>query len=433
MKTNILQTVRKTINRHQLPAPPTRILVALSGGADSVALLMMMKEMGYNTAALHCNFHLRGEESDRDEQFVRDLCKQQNITLHVKDFDTRTFCKEHGISIEMGAREMRYKWFNEMLIQTQSDFIFVAHHQQDQAETALLNLLRGTGLRGLAGMHYKQGKVIRPLLDITRSQIEDYLTHKHQSWVTDSTNSERDALRNRIRLDVLPLLQSINPQAIRHIAETASIVQETLSYFETIDDKSEAKEDLFKANTLTELYEATRHANFTRTQLTDMLDAHTGAMVESKTHRLLRHDNLFLLRRCDYRPQQPKLTYTILTASELNGFDKDSIYLDADSVQTYTNEEESLSITTNKADDVFNSLNIRHVRKADRMQPFGMKGTRLLSDIMTDLHLNRFQKEDQFVLVDAKDNILWLIGYRASALYPITPATKKILKISISR
>lgn len=401
---SIIQTVKRTIRLHQLPDAPCNILVALSGGADSVCLLLLAKELGYNVQALHCNFHLRGEESERDEQFVSDFCQQQGITLHVKHFDTKTYCKEHGVSIEMGARELRYDWFEEMLTETGSSHIFVAHHQQDQAETLLLNLLRGSGLRGLAAMHYIHGNVVRPLLDTTRQQIEDYLTQRGQTWITDSTNYERDAQRNIIRLDVLPLLQSINPQAVRHIAETASAVQESLPYFES-------KGNMFEASTLTELYEATRHANFTRTQLTDILDARTGAIIESKSHKLLKHEDVYYLRPLSFKADVPELTYTELDAKEIGMFEKNVAYFDTDKLKM--------------------PLTVRTVKEGDRMQPFGMKGSRLLSDMMTDLHLTRFQKEDQHVLVDAEDNILWLIGIRASNLCKLTQTTRKVLKVSI--
>lgn len=406
---SITQTVQHSIQQHMLPTAPCKILVALSGGADSVCLLLIMMELGYNIEALHCNFHLRGEESERDERFVRELCRTYNITLHVKNFSTKEYCKENGISIEMGARELRYKWFEEMLSQTHSQCICVAHHQQDQAETLLLNLLRGSGIRGLAAMHYRQGNIVRPLLDITRQQITDYLTSRNQTWVTDSTNNERDAIRNRIRLDILPLLQSINPQAIRHIAETASRIQESLPYFKVSDPCNDGQR--FNASTLTELYEATRNTGFTHAQLADIMQARIGAIIESKSHRLLKHSDGYHLRCHDHKASEPTLSYSHLTPTTMNGFEKGAAYFDNDALQR--------------------PLTVRPVRQGDRMKPFGMNGSRLLSDMMTDLHMNRFQKEDQHVLIDAKGNILWLIGHRASALYPITQNTRNILEVKV--
>lgn len=403
---SIIQTVKQTIRLHQLPDAPCNILVALSGGADSVCLLLLAKELGYNVQALHCNFHLRGEESDRDEAFVQNLCRIQDIPLYVQGFNTIAYCKEHSISIEMGARELRYAWFEQMLAETGSSYIFVAHHQQDQAETLLLNLLRGSGLRGLAAMHYKQGNVVRPLLDATRKQIEDYLTQRGQAWVTDSTNNERDAIRNRIRLDVLPLLESINPQAVRHLAETAIRVQESLPYFETPTDNL-----AFKVSNLTELYEATRDAAFTSSQLKDILQARTGAIIESKSHRLLKHDETFYLRPHSFKADAPVLAYAELDAKEITVFEKHAAYFDTEKLKK--------------------PLTVRIVMEGDHMQPFGMNGSRLLSDMMTDLHMTRFQKEDQHVLVDAEGNILWLIGIRASNLHKVTSKTRKVLKVSI--
>lgn len=422
MQSNILHTVKKTIYQHHLPTPPCKTLVALSGGADSVCLLLILKELGYSVIALHCNFHLRGEESNRDEKFVRNFCQLQSVLLYVKDFDTLTYCKENGVSIEMGARDLRYRWFNEMLEETQSECICVAHHQQDQAETLLLNLLRGSGLRGLAAMRYRNGNIVRPMLGITRNQIEDYLISKKQTWVNDSTNRERDAIRNRIRLDIIPMLESINPKAVRHLAETASAVQETLPYLKSSMSWTESEstnnevifnydEDLcFEASTLTELHETTRHALFTRTQLNDILNARTGALIESRTHRLLKHGRNFILRSKNHTAEPPKLKYIEVDASDLDGFEQGTAYFDSDKLER--------------------PLTIRPIQEADRMRPFGMRGTKLLSDIMTDLHLNRFEKEDQFVLIDSTGQILWLIGHRTSALNPVTKDTQKILKIT---
>ena len=230
----IVNKVREYIEREiGLDASPLRggqegsaLFIALSGGADSTALLLIMKELGYNLRALHCNFHLRGEESDRDEAFVEELCKKQQVPLAVRHFKTVEEAKRRGISIEMAARDLRYEWFrtlsNSPLKGENIDslplregwggsFVAVAHHREDQAETLLLNLLRGTGLLGLAGMQPKNGCIIRPLLCLSREEILEYLKSRGQSYVTDSTNSERIAQRNKVRLDVIPVLRNINP------------------------------------------------------------------------------------------------------------------------------------------------------------------------------------------------------------------------------
>ena len=204
-------------------------LIALSGGADSIALALMMKEQRLNVLALHCNFHLRGEESDRDEQFVRDFCHKHAIPLEVCHFDTLASAREHKTSIEMEARDLRYRWFAQRAQALDAEAICVAHHKDDQAETLVLNLIRGTGLKGLAAMHPDRIvnglRIIRPLLDITKKEILQYLARMGQDYVTDSSNLERDALRNRIRLDLMPMLRQLNPNITDCLARTAHNVQ----------------------------------------------------------------------------------------------------------------------------------------------------------------------------------------------------------------
>ena len=204
-------------------------LIALSGGADSIALALMMKEQRLNVLALHCNFHLRGEESDRDEQFVRDFCHKHAIPLEVCHFDTLASASQHKTSIEMEARDLRYRWFAQRAQALDAEAICVAHHKDDQAETLVLNLIRGTGLKGLAAMHPDRIvnglRIIRPLLDITKKEILQYLARMGQDYVTDSSNLERDALRNRIRLDLMPMLRQLNPNITDCLARTAHNVR----------------------------------------------------------------------------------------------------------------------------------------------------------------------------------------------------------------
>ena len=210
-------------------SPNKLYLIALSGGADSIALALMMKEQHLNVLALHCNFHLRGEESDRDEQFVRDFCHKHAIPLEVCHFDTLASARQHKTSIEMEARNLRYRWFAQRAQALDAEAICVAHHKDDQAETLLLNLIRGTGLKGLAAMHPERTvnglRILRPLLDTTKEEILNYLSHMEQDYVTDSTNLERDALRNRIRLDLMPMLRQLNPNITDCLARTAHNVR----------------------------------------------------------------------------------------------------------------------------------------------------------------------------------------------------------------
>ena len=202
--------VQEFIRNGQLIADNAGVLVGLSGGADSVALLCMLVRLGYRCYAVHCNFHLRGEESNRDESFATELCHALCVPCEVVHFDTSGYAEEQRISIEMAARELRYREFERIREAQGLDVIAVAHHQDDAVETLLLNLIRGAGIKGLTGMHAVNGHVVRPLLCITRDEVIDYLHQRQQPYVTDSTNLTDEYARNKVRLHLLPMMQQIN-------------------------------------------------------------------------------------------------------------------------------------------------------------------------------------------------------------------------------
>lgn len=279
----MLRRVSAYIKKQGLLKKDQSVLVAISGGADSVGLLDVLLQAGYACIAAHCNFHLRGEESNRDEQFVRDLCARLNVPLHVVSFDTNTYAREHGLSIEMAAREQRYTWFGMLAQEQGCQAIAVAHHQNDQAETVLLNLLRGTGLRGLAGMRPKSANaysdngipIVRPLLCTTRDYIELSLrTKRHLSWVTDSTNMDTSIPRNALRTQ----LRLCTKKEIEHIAETAERMQ---GYVDILDGKDTREAGLAK------LYEDLREYNFAEIdKIYDALQRGEGGKIfHSKTHK----------------------------------------------------------------------------------------------------------------------------------------------------
>lgn len=287
----MLRRVSTYIRQRGLLDKQRPVLVCISGGADSVALLDVLLRAGYQCIAAHCNFHLRGEESNRDETFVRELCRQWKTPLLVTDFDTQTYAKAHNVSIEMAARELRYQWFDEMAREKGCQAITVAHHQNDQAETILLNLRRGTGLRGLTGMRPVSANpmapdsvpVVRPLLCTTRDYIEHYLRDKrHISWVTDSTNSDTSIARNAIREQ----LKNYSKSEIEHIAKTADYLQ---GYVDLLEGK-----DTREAG-MVELYENLRVYGFPEIdKIYDALQRGEGGKTfTSKTHKAtIKHGKL---------------------------------------------------------------------------------------------------------------------------------------------
>ena len=279
----MLRRVSTYIRQRGLLQKDKPVLVALSGGADSVSLLDVLLRAGYTCVAAHCNFHLRGEESNRDEAFVRDLCKQMNVELEVTDFDTIEYARTHEVSIEVAARELRYRWFDEMARKHGCQAVCVAHHQNDQAETILLNLKRGTGIRGLAGMRPVSANpivpesvpIVRPLLCTTRGYIEHYLKDKrHLNWVTDSTNSDTSITRNAIREQ----LKNYSKTEIEHMAQTAEYMQ---GYVDMIEGKKSREEGIAR------LYEQLREYNFAEIdKIYDALQKGEGGKTfTSKTHK----------------------------------------------------------------------------------------------------------------------------------------------------
>ena len=202
--------VDRSIMANALMQKDLLYLVALSGGADSVALLLSLKRLGFNVEAVHCNFHLRGEESDRDEKYCRNLCNNEGVRLHVVHFDTISYASLHKQSIEMAARNLRYSYFRQLASDIGAAGICVGHHIEDSVETLLINLIRGTGINGLTGIGMRNGIILRPLLEVTRQEIEEFLKKQGVSYVTDSTNLVDDVTRNRIRLNIMPLIREIN-------------------------------------------------------------------------------------------------------------------------------------------------------------------------------------------------------------------------------
>ncbi len=394
------------------------LFVALSGGADSTALLLIMKDLGYNLQALHCNFHLRGEESDRDQAFVEALCEQQGVPLSVRHFQTEEEAKQRGISIEMAARDLRYDWFREKMKVQGASFVAVAHHRDDQAETLLLNLLRGTGLRGLAGMQPKQNRIIRPLLCLSRKEILEYLEQKGQSFVTDSTNLERIAQRNIVRLNLIPLLQEINPSAIGHLCLACENARQSLPYYikgiEAAFEELGITKESFPVKALpsrTLLHEWLLGKGFNQAQEEDMLGVGNrcvGKIWRSSTHIVLLDREALLLAPLTSMSQVPQIKQEIVLGIEDTG--PNIAYFDADLLTS--------------------PIAVRPVREGDTFVPFGMKGRKLISDYLTDRKVNRLQKARTFVATCSSD-IIWLIGHRSDNRYRVTAATTRILKLTI--
>jgi len=416
--------VEAFIKKEHLLQEGDRLLVALSGGADSVALLRVLLMLGYQCEAAHCNFHLRGEESDRDEKFVTDLCKRFYVKLHVAHFQTEEYAQEKGISIEMAARELRYNWFEQLLQKNKIDSVCVAHHRDDSVETFLLNLLRGTGINGLRGIPSRNRHVVRPLLCVCRKEIEEFLQYHRQDYVTDSTNLQTDFLRNKVRLELLPLMEQINPAAREHIAQTACRLNDARLIYQNAVKEKLAKiwtpmgidiDDL-KAEPApaTLLYEWLSPMGFNSTQVDEImqtLDGQSGKQFNSRSHQLVK-DRSFLVIESNDPTRPPQLSYT---------------YINRTSDFLIPTQPEVACLD---ADKVCEPLHLRHVRPGDSFIPLGMRGRKNVNDFLTDLKVPVPLKQRQWVLC-YEDNIVWVVGRRIDNRYKIKPTTKKIMMIRL--
>ena len=437
------------IAKHSLLSPEGLHLVALSGGADSVALLLVLKQLDYRIEAVHCNFHLRGEESDRDEAFVKTLCQQHNIQLHLIHFDTAEYASVHQVSIEMAARQLRYQYFEQLRQDIGAETICVAHHRDDAVETLLMNLMRGAGIHGLTGIHPKNGAVVRPLLGVSRQDIEAYLRQQDQSYVTDSTNLQPDVLRNKIRLQLLPLFEAISPGSTDNIARTARYLSEAEkvynAYFRTrglapVCEVHEAHgacplcadafEILSAPSPLCTLHEHLSPLGFNRDQIEQILaclqGGESGRVFTSPTH-VLAIDRQSLVVEPLREPMKPLL----IPEPGLYRLDE-TAKIRVEQVSQETGISRDPQIATLDASKVRFPLTLRTVQEGDRFQPFGMKGQKLVSDFLTDLKQNILEKRRQLVVTDASGTIVWLVGLRIADPFRITDVTTSVLQLNLS-
>lgn len=440
----MINQIRTYIHRHQLLCEGRPVVVGLSGGADSVALLAILVRLGYDCIALHCNFHLRGEESQRDERFAEEFATQTlRIPFYKIDFDTEKYVADHHLSIEMAARELRYGWFEQMRQQLKAQAIAVAHHRDDSVETLLMNLVRGTGIRGMVGIRPKNGYVVRPLLPVSRQDITAWLSAHQYAYVTDSTNLSDVYTRNFIRLRVLPLLEEINPSVRQSIARSAEHLSAVEAIYQATIEK--ARQEVMVSDCCLSiaalmkfpspeaiLYELLKPFGFTRLVSDDLfhsLTGESGKIFYAKEYRLVK-DREYLMLAARQQEEMPdcfqleeeegvchypiELSWhkTVLTKQFQFEKDRSIAYLDADKVSF--------------------PLILRRWKEGDWFIPFGMKGRKKVSDYFTDQKLNRFQKEQTWILCSG-DDIVWIVGQRSDNRFRITSDSQNILMLKFSQ
>lgn len=433
-----------------------KYVVALSGGADSVCLLLKLLERGEVAAAAHCNFHLRGEESERDELFVRLLCKERGVKLYVNHFDTTKEAEEMGESIEMAARRLRYAWFATLVTQLDCDAVAVGHHMEDNAETLLLNLMRGTGLKGLTGMQV-MGKqhhllIYRPLLDMSKQDILTYLQQQHQLFVTDSTNNDVHYKRNKIRHELLPLLQHFNPSIVPTLNATASYLTDAFALYnigiKKVTDSCrlralpkhpgiqeiDAQQLLALPYAGTVLFELVAGYGFQKKQITNALDMRVGGLIETDGAWLTRTEHSFQFGR---KPTFDINDFNVPIALNVDGASATSIQYEGFAITFQPLERsviDSLKCCKEEiiidAEAIEGTLRLRVPRKGEKFHPFGMKGMQLVSDFLTNRHYSRIEKLLTPIIADDA-GILWVVGERADEHTRISANTKRVIKITV--
>jgi tRNA(Ile)-lysidine synthase len=415
-----------------------RYLLAVSGGADSMVMATLFHEAGLSFAIAHCNFHLRGTDSDRDMHFVQKRAEAWQVPLFIQEFDTLGIQRKSRKSVEMVARELRYKWFSEIL--HDFDHLVTAHHANDAAETLLLNLTRGTGLKGLCSIPPVNGKTIRPMLTFTAKEIRQYADNQHIEYIEDYTNRDEQIARNRIRHTIIPQLETLNPQFLQTNKYTRNILQRQYAYYQKhieqdIQHLLLKKKDQYRIdrNKLADyedkelvLYEILNPFGFATDvieKLADRPDFQSGKQFLSESHVLLVDRDFFLIQPITDTEKQ---TITLSSLQELRQhFDVQEFDYQPD--MSFDKNPSLLYIPKNR---LTFPLQIRPWQSGDYFYPLGAKGRQKLSDFFTDHKIDRFTKERIRLLCSGND-ILWIIGLRSDERFKVRENDSMCYKICI--
>ncbi len=439
----MLNNFKEFVEREQLFNENHKLLLAVSGGLDSVVLANLVDQLDNSFGIAHCNFKLRGEDSEADEQFVANLADLYRVPFFVTSFNTQEYATEHGISIEMAARDLRYDWFEEIRAHNEYDFILVAHHLDDVLETFILNLSRGTGIRGLSGIKPKVGKVVRPLLFAQRKELLNYARTYGIRYNYDISNSDQNIRRNKVRHSILPLLEEINPSFRRNLHRTISYLNETKNVFldqiESVQSKVLDKNgdwveisiaELKQLNPIsTYLFEILRPYSFKGEVVNDIikaLDNPSGSQFFSASHRLVvDRENLIV-------------TPIGEPVNEVFYIEKDQEIVSEPidmkiSIHRYSEDYKiphSPNIAVFDYDELAFPLLIRKWKKGEYFKPLGLDGFKKLSDFFIDQKYSIPEKEDAWLLASGS-KIAWIVGKRIDDRFKLTSQTKLVLRIEL--
>jgi tRNA(Ile)-lysidine synthase len=432
----MIQKFKKHITKEFPFLKDTKLLIAISGGLDSVVLFHLLHKLNYDVSLAHCNFKLRGKESDLDEEFIKNLNQISANQIFTIIFDTEKYAKEHKLSTQIAARELRYNWFQKLITEHKFEYVLTAHHADDNLETFLIHLTRGSGLDGFTGIPKVNGNIVRPLLAFSRKEILNYAKDHDIEWREDASNASNKYIRNKIRHQVLPVLKEINPSILDSFATTLENLQESK---QIIEDRIEniASEVLEKeanfikidiekikelSNSKAYLYQLLKSYHFTEwNDVYDLLNAQSGKQVFSKTHRLLKDRDVLILSKIDLsnsieiafqiEEEITEITNPIhLTFKEViekSTENKQTIYVDKDLLKY--------------------PLMLRKWEKGDYIYPLGMQGKKKLSKYFKDEKFSLIDKENTWLLCNAENQIMWIINHRQDRRF----VKNKNLKISV--
>ncbi len=439
----MLEAFRSYIRDENLFAPTDKLILAVSGGVDSMVMLTLFQQANYDFVVAHCNFRLRGAESDGEEVFIRDYCGEHGIELFVKQFDTREYAALEGISIEMAARELRYDWFRQLLKELSYDYIATAHHQDDLIETMLINLSRGTGIRGLTGIQAKNDRIVRPMLFATREQIYSYSATTKVDFKNDSSNDELVYLRNIVRHKIIPQFEELNPAFRKNASKTAAILKQTEKiYLQKIDEIRNVvlsrEEDVIRISISqlaeleyaeTVLFELLHPLGFNAIQVHEIyeaFDAVAGKTFFAPAYRLVKdRDQLIVTPQPETRqerfyieedsgsiPRPVQLNFEVIAKSPAFKFSKDPLIADFD------------------YDLLQFPLILKKWEQGEYFQPLGMTGFKKISDFFIDEKMSIPEKDSTWILYSGT-KVVWIVSKRIDNRFKITKDTRTIFRVRI--
>jgi tRNA(Ile)-lysidine synthetase-like protein len=416
-----------------------KILLATSGGKDSMVMVHLFQQLDYEIGIAHCNFQLRGMESFEDQNFVQEYAAANDIPVFITQFDTKAFAEDYKVSTQVAARELRYNWFYELLETEKFDYILTAHHADDNLETFLINLSRGTGLEGLTGIPEQNDKVIRPLLAFSQEEMEEYAKLNNIQWREDSSNASDKYLRNKIRHHLVPMLKDLNPNFLSSFHKTQTYLQEaqvmvedaSIMIYQQVAKQEEDTIyfDLKKLKKLPNyksyLHQWLKEFGFSAwDDIYDLVESQSGKYVFSPEYRLLKDRDSLILSPINFVNEKEEysidenqkevnipLNLTFCKVADISLTTNSAIFVDADKLQY--------------------PLVLRHWNEGDRFQPFGMNGkSKKVSKLFKDEKLSLLEKENIWLLC-SNDEIVWIINVRQDERFRIDNTTKNILKIQL--